>query len=692
MDAATAMDTVRSRDVERGSKSAPRNRRRSLRGSNENVSHVRNIPRAGREPWFSDQPVTRRSAQRRRSAGGAEPGYNPGHFAAFPLHRADRARRLAETDPMGLDVVLLIAILAYTLAAFTFDWAPIDVVALTCLGLLLVTNLITVDQAIEGFSNPAVITVMMLFILSYGLTNSGLLKKLGERIAQLAGKRSWGASAALILIAGVLSAFINNTAALAIFLPVSMQLARHYEFSPSKILLPLSYVSIIGGTCTLIGTSTNLLVSGVATARFGMEPFGVFEFFGLGAVLFVVGGIYTLTIPMKFLPPRADSSNLTKKYRLSNFLTELRVPEGSRIVGSTVVDAKIHELFQLNVLEILRDKERIAQDLRNTKLRPDDVLIVRGEMEGIVRLRERYGLLLLTDVKLEDSDLADDNNILAEIQLSPNSRLTGMTIKDIDFRKRYGCFVLALNRTGEMIREKLTGIPLRSWDTMLVFGPRSRVENLYTMDDFVPLEELNLRLRMPKRWWVSLVIIPVVVLLAATGAMPILKASILGVVAMLLSRTITIQQAYDSINWTVIFLLAAILPLGTAMSNTGLDQTLGQGIASLGEGYGPLAVLALIYLATALLSEIVSNNSTAVLMAPIAFTAAAKMGVDPKPFLMGVAYAASASFLTPMGYQTNAMVYGPGSYKFIDYMKFGAPLKVIFWILSVWLIPMIWEF
>lgn len=593
---------------------------------------------------------------------------------------------------MGLDVVLLIAILIYTLAAFTFDWAPIDVVALTCLGLLLVTNLITVDQAIEGFSNPAVITVMMLFILSYGLTNSGLLKKLGERIAQLAGKRSWGASAALILIAGVLSAFINNTAALAIFLPVSMQLARHYEFSPSKILLPLSYVSIIGGTCTLIGTSTNLLVSGVATARFGMEPFGVFEFFGLGAVLFVVGGIYTLTIPMKFLPPRADSSNLTKKYRLSNFLTELRVPEGSRIVGSTVVDAKIHEVFQLNVLEILRDKERIAQDLRNTKLQPDDVLIVRGEMEGIVRLRERYGLLLLTDVKLEDSDLADDNNILAEIQLSPNSRLTGMTIKDIDFRKRYGCFVLALNRTGEMIREKLTGIPLRSWDTMLVFGPRSRVENLYTMDDFVPLEELNLRLRMPKRWWVSLVIIPVVVLLAATGAMPILKASILGVVAMLLSRTITIQQAYDSINWTVIFLLAAILPLGTAMSNTGLDQTLGQGIASLGEGYGPLAVLALIYLATALLSEIVSNNSTAVLMAPIAYTAAIKMGVDPKPLLMGVAYAASASFLTPMGYQTNAMVYGPGSYKFIDYMKFGAPLKVIFWILSIWLIPIIWEF
>ena len=297
---------------------------------------------------------------------------------------------------------------------------------------------------------------------------------------------------------------------------------------------------------------------------------------------------------------------------------------------------------------------------------------------------------MLTDIKLEDSDLSDENNILSEIQLSPTSRLTGSTIKDIDFRRRYGCFVLALNRTGEMIREKITYIELKSWDTLLVFGPRARVESLYSTDDFVPLEELKLRLRMPKRWWVSMVIIPVVVLLAATGAMPILKASLLGAVALILSRAITIQQAYDSINWTVIFLLAAILPLGTAMANTGLDQVIGLSIADFGQGYGPLMVLALMYLVTALLSEIVSNNSTAVLMAPIAYTAATNLGVDPKPMLMAVAYAASASFLTPMGYQTNAMVYGPGAYKFMDYMKFGAPLKVIFWIISIIMIPKFW--
>ncbi len=591
---------------------------------------------------------------------------------------------------MGLDILLLIGILIVTLLAFTFDWAPIDVVALSCLAMLLLTNLISANEAIEGFSNPAVITVMMLFILSYGLTHSGLLNKLGLKIAQLAGAKAWGASAALVLIAGVLSAFINNTAALAIFMPVAIQLARHYQFSPSKILLPLSYVSIIGGTCTLIGTSTNLLVSGVASERYGMEPFGVFEFFGLGAILFVIGSIYTLLVPMRFLAPRADSSSLTKKYRLSNFLTELRIPAGSPIIGMTVVEAHISERYQINVLEILRDKSRIAQDLRSRPLLEGDVLIVRGEMEGIVNLRTRYGLLLLTDVKLEDTDLADENNILAEIQLSPSSRLTGSTIKEIDFRRRYGCFVLALNRTGEMIREKLTSIPLRSWDTLLVFGPRIRVEDLYSQDDFVPLQELNLRLRMPKRWWVSLVIIPIVVIIAATGLMPILKVSILGAVALILTRAITIQQAYDSINWTVIFLLAAILPLGTAMQNTGLDQILGKGIANLSTGYGPVVVLALIYLVTALLSEVVSNNSTAVLMAPVAVTAAANLGIDPKPLLMAVAYAASASFLTPMGYQTNAMVFGPGSYKFTDYLKFGAPLKIAFWLISVWLIPVFW--
>lgn len=584
---------------------------------------------------------------------------------------------------------LLVGILVYTFVAFAFEWMPIDVVALSSLGLLLLFNLVSPEEAISGFSNPAVITVMMMFILSYGLTHTGLIYKFGHRIARLSGKSHWIAAGSLLMVTGVLSAFINNTAALAIFMPVGIQLAQHYGISPSRVLLPLSYLSIIGGTCTLIGTSTNLLISSLAE-RAGVGAFGMFEFLSLGAILFIVGSVYTLTVPMRFLPERSDSSSLTTKYQLTTFLTEVQVPESSRLAGKTVVEERISERFSLTVLEVLRGSSRIASELRNTPLMPGDQLIIRGDMQNILSFKEQYGLLLLTDVKLQDADLSDQNNVLAEIQLSPSSRLTGQSIQEIDFRRRYGCFVLALNRTGEMIRDKLALIPLRQWDTLLVFGPRSRIESLYQLDDFVPLQELDLRLRLPQRWWVSLVIIPLVVLLAAVGLVSILKASLLGAIALIMSRAITAQQAYNSINWTVIFLLAAILPLGQAMENTGLAAKIASWMATTGANSDPLVVLALIYLATALLSEIVSNNSTAVLMAPIAITTALTLGLDPKPFLMSVAYAASASFLTPMGYQTNAMVFGPGSYRFMDYVKFGAPLKILFFLISLLLIPAIW--
>ena len=588
-----------------------------------------------------------------------------------------------------MDIWILVAIIAFTFLAFSFEWLPIDAVALSSLGLLLLFGLVTPQEAIRGFSNDAVITVMMMFILSYGLAHTGLIDRFGQKLAQRSGATHWPAAIALILVCGVLSAFVNNTAAMAILMPVGIQIAKHYDVSPSRILLPLSYLSIIGGTCTLIGTSTNLLVSS-RSEESGYGAFSMFEFLGLGLILLVVGLAYIVLVPMRFLKPRTATSSLTAKYQLSSFLTEIQVPEGSSLIGSNVVEARINERFRLTVLEILRDGERIAVELRARPIQGGDLLIVEGRMEDIVNFRDHHGLHLLTDVKVDDRELSDQNNIMAEIQLSPVSRLTGSTIRDLDFRRRFGCFVLALNRYGEPIRDKLAHIVLHNWDTLLVFGPRSRIEALYETEDFVPLQEVKLRLVIPRRWWLSVVIIPMVVLLAATGAISILKASILGAVALIVFGGISVQQAYEAINWTVIFLLVGILPMGIAMEKTGLAAMLGEAIANAGAGYGKLAVIALIYLATALLSEIVSNNSTAVLMVPIAGTAATSMGLDPKPFMITVAFAASASFLTPMGYQTNAMVFGPGGYRFMDYMKFGAPLKIMFFVISVLLIPVFW--
>ncbi len=589
-----------------------------------------------------------------------------------------------------MDIWILVAVIVFTFLAFSFEWLPIDAVALSSLGLLLLFGLVTPQEAIRGFSNDAVITVMMMFVLSYGLTHTGLIDRFGQKLAEISGRTHWTAALALILVCGVLSAFVNNTAALAILMPVGILIARHYKVSASRLLLPLSYLSIIGGTCTLIGTSTNLLVSSMAEEA-GYGAFTMFEFLALGLVLLAVGFVYIVFVPMRRLPDRAGGADLTVKYQLSSYLTEVQVPEGSSLIGGNVVGEKLNERFGLTVLEILRGGERIAVELRTTPIRAGDLLIVEGLMEAIVRFRDQYGLSLLTDVKVNDRDLSDQNNIMAEIQLSPVSRLPGATIRDLDFRRRFGCFVLALNRTGEPIREKLAHIVLHNWDTLLVFGPRSRIEALCETEDVISLQQdVKLRLTMPRRWWLAVAIIPVVVLLAATGTVSILKASILGVVALIAFGGISVQQAYEAINWTVIFLLVGILPMGIAMQKTGLASMIGESIATAGADYGPLAVVALVYLVTALLSEIVSNNSTAVLMVPIAGTAAASMGLDPKPFLMTVAFAASASFLTPMGYQTNAMVFGPGGYRFSDYLKFGAPLKIGFFLLSVVLIPQFW--
>ncbi len=592
---------------------------------------------------------------------------------------------------MSSGILILSGIIVFAVLAFVREWLPMDVVALVTLGLLLVFDLVSAEEAISGFSNPAVVTVMMMFILSAGFVDTGLVTKLAYRISDWTGGGQWQAALLLLLLAGVISAFLNNTAAVAVFMPVAIHLARHHRFSPTRLLMPLSFVAIFGGTCTLLGTSTNLLVGSLAEES-GLEPFTMFEFAALGGVLFLTGFAYTALVPMRLLESRSTPSNLTRKYHLGGFLTELKVAPDSKLLHRTVLDEKVSERYDLTVLEILRGKTKIAADIRNTPLLLDDVLIVRGSVDDIVAFKEQQGLLLLTDIKLSDKDLSDANTVLSELQLSPTSRLVGSSLKDIDFRRQFGAFVLALSRTGGLVQDKIATIPLRAWDTLLVFGPKSRVEALYDREEFVPLGEREVRLRLAKRWWISALTVPLVVFFAALGIMSILKASILGAVFLLATRTITIQQAYRAIDWTVFFLLAAILPLGTAMQNTGLAEVIASWIEPVGVHFGPLAMLSFLYLSTTLLTSMFSNNATAVLMVPIAMGAAANLGVNVKPFLMAITYAASTSFMTPVGYQTNAMVFGPGAYRFNDFLKFGTPLTLLFWILSTWLIPIFWPF
>ncbi len=589
-----------------------------------------------------------------------------------------------------MTITLLVALLVFMVVASAFEWMPVEVVALTILAALLATGLVTLGEATAGFSDTAVVTVLLMMMLSDAVADSGIVAQVGHGIARLA-RGSYVRSVALTLvIAGVLSMFVNNTAAVAMFIPVMVQIGKQHRRSPSKLLLPLNYAAIVGGTCTLIGTSTNILVSSLAEAK-GEPAFSMFEFFPLGIVYFLTGLAYSAAL-VRWLPDRGDSSNLTAKYQLTTYLTEVRVPAGARLIGRTVVEERVSDRYRLNVLEILRGRRRIAFDLRSTPLEAEDVLIVRGTMEDIVFFKEQQQLLMLSDIKLTDADLAGEETVLAEVQLSPASTLEGMSIAEIDFRRRFGAFVLALARTGESMREKLSRIALKRWDTLLLFGSRRSLEQLYQMDDFLPLQEVDLRIRLHPRWWLHAAVLVGVVAAATLAGVPILAAALVGVVVLLASRTVKIQRVYRQLNWSVYFLLAATIPLGIAVEKSGLAQRLGGWISDSGHHAGPWLALAVLYFATMVLTEVLSNASTAVLMVPVALSTAAGLGVDPRPMLMAVAFAASNGFVTPVGYQTNAMVYGAGNYRYADFLRAGIPLNLLFWAIASLLIPRFWPF
>lgn len=585
---------------------------------------------------------------------------------------------------------LVVLLLVFMLVASALEWLPVEVVGLVVLACLLATGVLDLDEAMSGFADPAVLTVLLMMVLSESVAESGVVARIGHLISGRARGSHRGAVALLFVTAGGLSMFINNTAAAAIFIPVAIQIAKLQRLSPSRFLLPINYAVIVGGTCTLIGTSTNILVSSMAEAR-GLASLTMFEFLPLGLVFVACALAYSLVL-VRFLPDRGDSSSLTTKYELAPYLTEVRVPAASRLVGRTVVDERISDRFHLNVLEIVRGEERIAYQIRSTLIEADDILIVRGTMEDIVACKEQLGLLLLSDTKLTDRELSDRDNVLIEIQLSPTSTLEGVTLKEVDFRRRFGAFVLALSRAGEVIREKLALIPLRRWDVLLLFGPRRLVEQLVRSDDFLPLQELELHLRLHRRWWLHVATLVAVVVAAAAFDVDILQAAFLGVVVLFASRTVRVQKIYRSIHWSVFFLLAATIPLGIAVERAGLAGEAGAWLAERGGAEGPWVALALLYLATMIATELLSNASTAVLMVPVAVATAAALGVDPKPFLIAVAFAASNGFVTPVGYQTTAMVYGAGNYRYRDFLAAGIPLNLMLWAVGSALIPVFWPF
>ena len=596
---------------------------------------------------------------------------------------------------MTFEIAFVLGLIILAFILFVTERFSLDVTALLVLTILFLGNFLTPAEAISGFSNPAVITIGLLFVLSNALQKTRILEYLIVRINKLVTRsRILGLGIYLFTI-GIASALMNNTAIVAIFMPVTIRLAHQYRMSPSKLLIPLSYAAIMGGSLTLVGTSTNLIVNAMFVEN-GGTPLGMFEFARYGWVPLTVGLVYVLWIAPLILPSRTVTSSLTQSYHMAGYLTEMRVSAESPLVGTTCRDRQVNQNYDVMVLDIQREGRLISQNVGEKKIAENDILFVKGTVESFLRMKEVEKVSLLTDEKLTQKELEQEDNILMECMVTDQSDIVGQSLMQSNFRNRFDAFILAIRREGTILRKKIAHVVIHTYDTLLVYGGRKQLDELANSGDFILLGEVKADLVKVRFWWITILSVMGTILLAALGILPILKGALISAVLLMIFRIISPNEAYQSVHWQVIVLIAALIPLGIVIESTGTAAFIGASISNLVNGFipsqQPYILLALVYLITMLLTEISSNTATAIIMTPIVMAVTSQMGIDSRPFIFAVCFAASASFSTPVGYQTNLMVYGPGGYKFSDFLKVGLPLSVTFWILAIGLIPIFWPF
>lgn len=600
-----------------------------------------------------------------------------------------------------MEIPIVLLILAATIALFVSEKIPADFVALLSLGALLLAwvigawtggirtdHWITLEEALSGFCNPAVVTVAAMFVLSEGLQRSGAMMAVARLFARL-GTRPPMLLLAVIGIAAPVSAFVNNTAAVAVFLPVVLAACAKHNLPASRYLIPLSYASQFGGVCTLIGTSTNLLVSSISE-RAGHGAFGMFEVGPLGLIMLLSGAIY-LVLAGRWILPRARPGEEPETEQFGDYLTELRVLGDSPLVGKTLMESKLGERHEATVIELLRGPRRIWSP-HNEPLQADDLLLVRGKADDLIELKAQAGLEINPEFKFRDETLRDHELTVVTAIVAPRSALAGRTLAQADFLRQFGAIVMALRSHGGVQRQQLARIQLEAGDALLLLARKEHLGRLRSSRHILLQEELDAPALRSRKSGIAIAIMFGVVVLAALGVMPILVSAIIGCLAMMLTGCLTQEEGYAAVDWKVVFLMAAILPLGIALEHSGAAAAAASiAMQSVGE-LGPVAVLATVYLLTAVLTEFMSNTAAAVLIAPLAMSTAAAMGIDPRPLLIAVTFAASTSFSTPVGYQTNTMVYNAGGYRFSDFVKAGLPLNLLFWVLAVVFIPLLWPF
>ena len=587
---------------------------------------------------------------------------------------------------LEIGFVLLLTIVAVVL--FVTEKFSTDIVAILVMVVLLVSRVLTPAEGLAGFANTATITVGAMFVLSAGMFRSGAVNFVGRGLGRLARHSSGLMLFVLMVGVGVLSSFLNNTAAVAILIPVVIVVARRADTSPSKLLMPLSFASMFGGMCTVLGTSTNILASAISEQA-GLGAFGMFEFTKLGVIFFAVGVTYMLTVGRKRVPDPRGRGDLTTSFGLGDYLTDLILQADSKSVGKALESAPLVKDLGIEVLQIRRGEDTL-RPTPETVLCENDVLRIQGNLRTINELKDRAGVAFGMSVKWRDEDLQSTDTRLVEAVVGPSSPLAGKSLAESRLRENFGASVLAVRQHGTLRHSEFENITLMPGDTLLIDVPNDQIEHLTEQRVFLVVSRAGIpRFNWPKAAKALAIVVSVVVV-AATGLLPIVAAAATGALAMVLSRCISTDEAYGAIEWNVLFLLAGMLSLGAAMEKTGASTMLAEGMVNAVGGFGPIALLAAFFGATMLLTEVMSNNATVALLLPIAITTAHSIDANPRTFMFAVVFAASSSFMTPVGYQTNTMIYGPGQYRFVDFVRVGAPLNLIFWILGVLLIPWFW--
>ncbi len=592
---------------------------------------------------------------------------------------------------MTLEIVIVFLILLGTIVLFALEKMPVDLTAIVVMVALIATGILTPGEAVSGFSNPATITVGAMFIISAALNKTGALLFLGDLSTRMFKYGFWLALIVMMCVIAMVSAFINNTPVVAVFIPILLNTARKNNISPSKLLMPLSFASIFGGVCTLIGTSTNILVSSIV-AQHGLRPLGMFEFTTMGIVFFAIGTLYMVFIGVRLIPERREDSDLTQSFRMNDYLTDIVVLSASKSIGKKIIDSHLVKELDLDVLYVVRNGVRLLRPVRTIFLEPNDVLRVRCDIEKIRTIQEKEGVVLKSDLKIKQKDMEAVDAMLVEAIVAPNSELEGQTIKSIDFRNKFGATALALRHRGQLLHRGFSKTRLSSGDALLIDVRKENYDLIKNNRNFVFVSDVKVEKYRKRKIIPAVAIVVGVVLAASSGTLPIMASALIGCTLLVLIGCIKLEEAYHAIDWKIIFLLGGILSLGLALEKTGaavlVSNLLISGLGSL----GPIAIVAALYLLTSLLTETMSNNATAVLLTPIAITAAAAMHVDPRPFIIAVMFGSSASFMTPVGYQTNTMIFSVGRYKFSDFLKVGAPLNFIFWLAASLLIPYFFPF